>query len=108
MTAPDSFAPLLSLTDKDLRRQVRVFSTVLGDVIKSHASDDIYDIVEYCRKGFISLRAKEDPKLRAEIMARISALNETRLTYVIRAFNLYFGLVNTAEEESPSLSLLHS
>jgi phosphoenolpyruvate carboxylase len=98
MTAPDSFAPLLSLTDKDLRRQVRVFSTVLGDVIKSHASDDIYDIVEYCRKGFISLRAKEDPKLRAEIMARISALNETQLTYVIRAFNLYFGLVNTAEE----------
>ena len=45
-----------------------------------------------------------DPELRAEIMARISALNETQLTYLIRAFNLYFGLVNTAEEAHTCVS----
>jgi len=91
-------APLAYLSDRDLRQHVRVFGKLLGEVIQSHASMDIYEIVEYLRKGFISLREKEDTVLRQQMMARIAGLDDVELTHVIRAFNLYFGLVNTAEE----------
>ena len=91
-------APLAYLSDRDLRQHVRVFGKLLGEVIQSHASMDIYEIVEYLRKGFISLRDKEDTVLRQQMMARIAGLDDVELTHVIRAFNLYFGLVNTAEE----------
>ena len=98
MTTSNSNTHLAPLADKDLRQHVRVFGTLLGEVIKSHASMETYKIVEYLRKGFISLRNKDNPILRAQIMTRIAELDENQLTHIIRAFNLYFGLVNTAEE----------
>jgi phosphoenolpyruvate carboxylase len=98
MTANNTKTRLTPLADKDLRQHVRVFGTLLGEVIQSHASPEIYKIVEYCRKSFISLRHKEDPVLREQVMTRIAELDEVQLTHIIRAFNLYFSLVNTAEE----------
>ena len=98
MTTSNANSPLMPLTDKDLRQHVRIFGTLLGEVIQSHASPETYQTVEYLRKGFISLRQKDNPALRVQLMARIAALDEVQLTPIIRAFNLYFSLVNTAEE----------
>jgi phosphoenolpyruvate carboxylase len=97
--AQDNAVPdLVLLTDADLRSHVRLFGDLLGEVIKSHCPNEIYEAVELLRKGFISLRKKDDPALRAQLMNHIAILNEAQLTDVIRAFNLYFSLVNTAEE----------
>lgn len=89
---------LALLTDKDLRTHVRFLGDVLGEVIAEHSGEAIYQTIERLRKGFIRLRKHEDPQLRGELVTLINALDELSLREVTRAFNLYFSLVNTAEE----------
>lgn len=98
MPQDDTVPDLILLTDADLRRHVRLFGVLLGEVIKSHCPIEVYETVELLRKGFISLRKQDDPELRAKLMNHIALVDEAQLTEVIRAFNLYFSLVNTAEE----------
>ncbi|HUT42255.1 MAG TPA: phosphoenolpyruvate carboxylase [Gammaproteobacteria bacterium] len=84
--------------DKDLRSRVRLFGNLLGEVLREHAGQNILDAVESLRKGYIRLRREENPRLRARLTRDISNLDPDALTDVIRAFNLYFSLVNIAEE----------
>nr|WP_277949416.1 phosphoenolpyruvate carboxylase [Chromatium okenii] len=44
------------------------------------------------------MREQEDAELRDKLMKRIEGLDAQTLSEVIRAFTIYFGLVNTAEE----------
>lgn len=98
MNTINSNTPLLPRADEDLRQHVKIFGSLLGEVIESHTSSETYEVIELLRKGFISLRQQDNPTLRAQLMTRISALDEVQLTHIIRAFNLYFSLVNTAEQ----------
>jgi len=84
--------------DKELRSRVRLFGDLLGDVLREHAGEDIVVAVESLRRGYIRLRSEEHGKLRERLSRTISALDPDKLTDVIRAFNLYFSLVNIAEE----------
>ncbi len=84
--------------DKDLRSRVRLFGDLLGEVLREHAGQNILDAVESLRKGYIRLRREENPRLRARLTRDINNLDPDALTDVIRAFNLYFSLVNIAEE----------
>ncbi|MEX0614300.1 MAG: phosphoenolpyruvate carboxylase, partial [Methylophaga sp.] len=95
------FAQLQALSlleDKDLRSHVRFLVDLLGEVIAERSGDNVYQAVELLRKGFIRLRKQDDPLLRNQLMAQIGELDAQTLGEVIRAFNLYFSLVNTAEE----------
>ncbi|MGD8312539.1 MAG: phosphoenolpyruvate carboxylase, partial [Gammaproteobacteria bacterium] len=62
------------------------------------AGEDILSAVETLRRGYIRLRKQENPVLRARLARVIEHLDPVALTHVIRAFNLYFSLVNIAEE----------
>lgn len=84
--------------DKELRSRVRLFGDLLGEVLREHAGEDILATVESLRKGYIRLRREENLRLRARLTQEISDLDPKVLTDVIRAFNLYFSLVNIAEE----------
>ena len=84
--------------DKELRSRVRLFGNLLGEVLREHAGEDILGAVEALRKGYIKLRKQEDDRLRTRLAAITSRLGPDELTGVIRAFNLYFSLVNVAEE----------
>lgn len=86
------------LTDKDLRAHVRFLVNLLGEVIAEQSGDEVYQAVEQLRKGFIKLRKEDDAELRQTLKDKIESLDEFTLREVIRAFNLYFSLVNTAEE----------
>jgi phosphoenolpyruvate carboxylase len=86
------------LTDQTLRGHVRLIGQILGDVIQSHAGQEVYKTVESLRKGYRSLRGEDNPELRQKMLDIISELDDAALIDVIRAFNLYFGLVNTIEE----------
>ncbi len=95
------FAQLQALSlleDKDLRSHVRFLVDLLGEVIAERSGDTVFQAVEQLRKGFIRLRKNDDPLLRNQLMAQIGELDAQTLREVIRAFNLYFSLVNTAEE----------
>lgn len=84
--------------DKPLRARVKLFGNLLGNVLHHHAGEDVLDAVEFLRKGFISLRKKDSPVKRTRLKNYIERLDEETMNHVIRAFTLYFNLVNIAEE----------
>jgi len=85
-------------SDKELRSRVRLFGDLLGEVLREQAGEKILFAVETLRRGYIRLRKQENPALRKRLSRVIENLEPDDLTDVIRAFNLYFSLVNIAEE----------
>ena len=84
--------------DKQLRTRVRLFGNLLGEVLAAQAGGEVLAAVETLRKGYIRLRKQEDPALRRRLSRTINELDPDTLNHVVRAFNLYFSLVNIAEE----------
>ena len=100
MDIATDISPALTQTgDKELRSRVRLFGNLLGEVLREHAGEHIFGAVEDLRKGYIRLGKGEDERLRQRLTNVITRLEPDELTGVIRAFNLYFSLVNVAEEE---------
>jgi len=85
--------------DKELRARVRLFGNLLGQVIRRLEGEQVFDAVETLRKGFVSLRKREDPRLRQRLMRRIVGQSPETTERIIRAFSIYFSLVNIAEED---------
>ncbi|MFZ0791781.1 MAG: phosphoenolpyruvate carboxylase, partial [Chromatiaceae bacterium] len=88
----------LSPQDQALERDIDLFTALLGEVLREHSRKRVLVIVERLRDGFMQLRKKDDPALRAKLKKRIDGLDAQTLSEVVRAFTIYFGLVNTAEE----------
>jgi len=84
--------------DQDLERDIQLFTALLGEVLREHSRKRVLVLVERLREGFAELREHDDPDLRAKLMKRIEGLDPQTLSEIIRAFNIYFGLVSTAEE----------
>ncbi|HKJ09268.1 MAG TPA: phosphoenolpyruvate carboxylase, partial [Gammaproteobacteria bacterium] len=84
--------------DKELRARVRLFGNLLGNVLRDQAGGKVLAAVEALRKGYIRLRQEESPRLRLRLATMIERLEPDVLTHVVRAFNVYFSLVNIAEE----------
>jgi len=85
--------------DKELRARVRLFGDLLGRVIRRLEGDAVFHAVETLRKGFVSLRKREDPRLRQRMMRCIVHQDPETTERIIRAFSIYFSLVNIAEED---------
>ena len=84
--------------DKLLRRQVKLFGNILGEILRDHAGQRVFAAVEALRKGHIGLRKEESVTKRARLSRLIETLDAKTLTHVVRAFSIYFSLVNIAEE----------
>lgn len=87
------------LRDKKLRNRVKLLGTLLGEVIEAQEGKDTLNAVEKLRKGYVKLHNEENPELRQELQTFIESQTPENLIPIIRAFNLYFSLVNLAEEE---------
>ncbi|MDH5190402.1 MAG: phosphoenolpyruvate carboxylase [Gammaproteobacteria bacterium] len=85
--------------DKELRARVKLLGTLLGNVLRSQAGDRVFNAVESLRKGYISLRKTDNPAKRKKLTLLIQSLEPEILTHVVRAFSIYFSLINLAEEE---------
>jgi len=85
--------------DKQLRSRVKLLGTLLGEVIKTQVGQTTFDAIETLRQGYIQLHEKEDAGLRKELQSFIDEQSPEQLSLIIKAFNLYFSLVNLAEEE---------
>ncbi len=85
--------------DTQLRSRVKLLGTLLGEVIENQAGKPILDAIEKLRTGYIQLHEQEDNALREELQSFIDDQTPEQLNLIIRAFNLYFSLVNLAEEE---------
>jgi len=84
--------------DKHLRSRVKLLGKLLGNVLQHEAGEQVYKTIEVLRKGFISLRKKENENKRKRLMTIIASLDPDITTHVVRGFSIYFSLVNIAEE----------
>jgi phosphoenolpyruvate carboxylase len=90
--------PASLVKDKSLRRQVKLFGNILGEILRDHAGQRVFAAVEALRKGHISLRRQDNITKRARLSRLIESLDAETLSHVVRAFSIYFSLVNIAEE----------
>ena len=96
--AKKSEVPSNAVDDKSLRMQVKLFGNILGKILGEHAGQRVFAAVEALRKGNISLRAEESNTKRKRLLRLIESLDPETLSHVVRAFSIYFSLVNIAEE----------
>ena len=84
--------------DSKLRSRVRLLGNLLGEVLLEQVGQGLFDKVEVLRKGFIRVHKTKNETLRRSLIHHISTLDIEMTENVIRAFSIYFVLVNTAEE----------
>ncbi len=86
--------------------EVRLLGALLGQVIAEQGGPDLFALVERIRRRTITLRrggsgAPPEPDLeRKRLTSEIAALDLGRAAEVVKAFTLYFQLVNLAEERN--------
>ncbi|MBI2167325.1 MAG: phosphoenolpyruvate carboxylase [Candidatus Omnitrophica bacterium] len=84
---------------KPLRDEVRFLGDCLGRVLIAQEGRKFFDRVEWVRKTAIALRREPSASLEAKLLRKIRSLPLETLTKLIRAFTVYFQLVNLAEEK---------
>ena len=91
--------PGVGLEDKDepLRRDINLLGQLLGQVLIEQEGEDLFDTEEEIRLLCKRLRFDYDPELDHQLRQRISQMDAGELGKIIRAFSVYFQLVNIAE-----------
>ncbi len=92
------------LKEAPLRRDVRSLGTLLGEVLREQAGEDLFAHVEALRQGTIRRRdaeargdAEEAARRGAKALELVHSLPVERATLLTRAFAFYFELINLAE-----------
>ncbi len=89
--------------DKELSRSKRQLLSIFDKRLKVIAGQEISAIVEQLQREFQSLSLKPESKSGAQhLLETIEGLPTEVIDKVVRAFNLYFSLVNIAEESYAS------
>jgi len=86
-------------SDKELRSRVKLLGKLVGNVLLKHEGPEVFHAVESLRTGFIQLRRRNSEPKRKALMQLIEGLQPYVINQVIRAFTIYFNLVNIAEED---------
>ncbi|PTX58929.1 phosphoenolpyruvate carboxylase type 1 [Melghirimyces profundicolus] len=81
-----------------LRKDVRFLGNILGEVLVMQGGPTLLEHVEKIRELTKELRSTHDPKLLEKCKEQIRRLSPEVRRDVIRAFALYFQLVNIAEQ----------
>ncbi len=85
-------------TTASLRARITSLGRLVGDVLREHARPGTFDYVERLRALTRRQRAEPQSVGEREIDAILDALSIDDAVDVIRAFGLYFQMVNLAEE----------
>src|SRR5687767_179503 len=81
-----------------LRRDVKLLGQILGEILVSHGGTELFDKVEKIRLMCKTLRTHFDNEIYSELKEEIANLNSPMRKQVIRAFSMYFHLINIAEQ----------
>ena len=85
-------------TAEPLRNDVRLLTTLLGDAIREHGGDVLFQAIEALRHAVIRLREQPTPARAAAVERLVADLNPDEGLLVARAFTAFFQLVNVAED----------
>ena len=83
--------------DEPLRRDINLLGRVLGQVIVEQEGKGLFGTEEEIRLLCKRLRFEYDPDLDERLKARIERMGAGELVRIVRAFSVYFQLVNIAE-----------
>lgn len=84
--------------NKALRERIRELGTLLGNVIKEQEGQRIFNIVEELRQLSKEYRTSFSEETRIKITSVIKKLNRNSAHKIVKAFYIYFLLVNAADE----------
>jgi phosphoenolpyruvate carboxylase len=83
--------------DESLRRDINLLGRVLGRILIEQEGEDLFETEEEVRLLCKRLRFDYDPELDERLRRRIDAMSVEELRRIVRAFSVYFQLVNIAE-----------
>ena len=81
-----------------LRRDVKKLGNMLGEVLVNQAGEELLETVERIRKMAKSLREEYNDELHGKLKSEIASLDLPTRKQVIRAFTVFFHLINVAEQ----------
>src|SRR5947207_15057411 len=84
---------------EELKRDVRLLTSLLGQIIREQEGKKVFDLVEDLRKTTKRLRRRLTPSDIRKKDDLIQRLDIETADSISRAFTLYFHLVNLAEEK---------
>ena len=68
------------ISDAQLRSTVKLLGKLLGNIIRTHAGNNVYIAVEKLRRGFIKLHSDNDQTKHDQLIRYIEKLDDTTLT----------------------------
>src|ERR671910_2507751 len=83
--------------DEPLRRDINLLGRVLGQVLIEQEGEGLFDAEEEVRLLCKRLRFDYDPELDEKLRRKIEGMDAEQLQRIVRAFSVYFQLVNIAE-----------
>ncbi len=83
-----------------LRQDVNLLGSLLGEVLREQGGEELFAAVEHVRKTAIALRSggSAGQQEMADLLAWAEEQPADRLLHVVRAFSVYFHLINLAEQ----------
>ncbi|MEH7255706.1 phosphoenolpyruvate carboxylase, partial [Neobacillus niacini] len=81
-----------------LRQDVKLLGQILGEILVNHGGTELLDKVEKIRLMCKTLRTYFDHEIYTELKQEIAHLSSPMRKQVIRAFSMYFHLINIAEQ----------
>lgn len=88
----------ISSRERQFTRRERLLSALLSKILKRQLAPADYDVLGELLVGFRRLRKRESAKQRKALIALIDGLEPATLGQIVRAFNIYFSLLNIVEE----------
>lgn len=80
-----------------LRQDVKLLGQMLGKILANHGGTELLEKVEKIRIMCKSLRNEDDKEIYLQLKKEIAGLSSPLRKQIIRAFSLYFHLINAAE-----------
>src|SRR3972149_7291027 len=84
--------------DEPLRKDIFFLGTVLGNILKEQEGIGIFNAVESIRLLCKKLRSEYSSGLENTLVNKIERMDNERSNKIIKAFSIYFQLVNIAEQ----------
>ena len=81
-----------------LRRDVKLLGKMLGEILVNHGGEELFEKVEKIRLMCKTLRTHFDQEIYNALKDEIAGLSSPMRKQVIRAFSMYFHLINAAEQ----------
>lgn len=83
-----------------LSADIHLLGDLLGSTIRRIAGEEVFALIEEVRAAAKGLRANPSPEDARRLRDRLAALDVPALRGLIRAFSVYFDLINLAEQRA--------